>query len=94
MSQKIRNPEKESLAPKIFEHEVYERICKANKPKSGVPGDIPKKLINEFGPELSVPVTKIFNGIMDSAKQGPAKWPDSWKQEYGTPLQKIPDPQS
>ena len=77
VSQKIKYPESESLAPVIYEHEVYRRICKANKPKPGVPWDLPKKLINEFGPEISVPITSIFNNIMKSAKQGPAKGPTS-----------------
>jgi hypothetical protein len=62
--------------------------------ESGVPVDIPKKLVNAFGPELSVPVTKIFKSILKSAKQGTAEWPTSWKPEFGTPLQKIKDPQS
>ena len=31
---------------------------------------------------------------MNTAKQGPAKWPTSWKQEFGTPLQKVPEPQT
>ena len=82
------------MAPLIQEHEVYKKICKANKPKAGVPGDLPKKLINEFSPELAVPLARIFNSIMNTAKQGPAKWPTSWKQEFGTPLQKIPEPQT
>ena len=94
VSHKIENPESENLAPVIYEHEVFKRICQANKPKSGVPGDLPKKLVNEFGPEISVPVTRIFNNIIKTAKQGPAKWPDTWKQEFGTPLQKLPEPQS
>ena len=88
VSQKIQNPERESRVPKLFEHEVYERMCKANKPKAGVPGDLPKRIINEFGPEISGPLTRIFNSIVGSSKQGTAKWPDSWKQEFGTRLQK------
>ena len=64
----------------------------ANKPKSGVPGDLPRKLIQEFGPELTTPISKIFNSITQSAKQSPAKWPSSWRLEYGSPLQKIPNP--
>ena len=36
----------------------------------------------------------IFNGIVNSAKTGVAKWPTSWKLEYGTPIPKIPDPKS
>ena len=75
-----------------MEHEVYARIKSANKPKFGVPGDIPRKLFSEFGPELATPICMIFNNIAKSAKQGPAKWPSTWKLEYGTPLQKIPEP--
>ena len=90
---KIANPESESRIPVIFEHEVYKRILQANKPKSGVPGDLPKKLITEFGPELSLPIFKIFTNVIESAKQGTAKWQASWKQELGIPLAKIPDPQ-
>ena len=36
----------------LVEHEVYTKICKANKPKSGVPGRHPITLINEFGTEI------------------------------------------
>ena len=46
-------------------------------------------MVSEFGP-----ICKIFNSIVGSANQGAVKWPASWKHEFGTPLQKIPDPQS
>ena len=92
--QKIENPENESVIPQIFEHDVFKRISQANKPKSGVPGDLPRKLVSEFGPEITVPITKIFSSVLNSASQGTAKWPSSWKQEFGVPLQKITDPQS
>ena len=58
--EKIDNPEYESKVPEVSEYEVFERISKANKPKSGVPGDLPKTLVSEFAPELSAPVAKIF----------------------------------
>jgi hypothetical protein len=90
--QKLVSPESESKIPLIMEHEVFSRIKSANKPKSGVPGDLPRKLVTEFGPELATPVCKIFNSIVNSAKQGAAKWPTTWKLEFGTPLQKIPEP--
>ena len=83
---KLKNPESESVIPEISEYSVYKNIMAANKPKSGVPGDLPKKLVTEFGPELSTPVCKIFNNVVKSAKQGIAKWPSSWKLEFGTPL--------
>ena len=94
VNMKLASPESESETPVIYEYEVYDNIRAANKPKSGVPGDLPRKLINEFSPELSLPVCKIFNNILKSAKQGCAKWPCAWKREYGTPLQKKPDPQN
>ena len=90
---KLARPESESRIPIIMEHQVYDRIRRANKPKSGVPGDLPRKLVSEFGPELSEPICEIFNNIISHAKQGVVKWPASWKQEFGTPLQKVPDPQ-
>ena len=90
---KLVRPESESRTPVLMEHQVYDRIRRANKPKSGVPGDLPRKLVSEFGPELSVPICRIFNNIISYAKQGVVKWPTSWKQEFGTPIQKIPDPQ-
>ena len=70
---KLSSPESESLIPNIDEHEVYRNILAANKPKSGVPGDLPRKLVNEFGPELSTPISKIFKNVIESAKQGIAK---------------------
>ena len=90
--EKLSNPESESHIPDILEHEVYCKIKAANKPKSGVPGDLPRRLVSEFAPELSKPMCNIFHNIAQSAKQGTAKWPTSWKREFGTPLQKVPDP--
>ena len=90
--QKMQKPESESKVPLIMEHEVYQRIKGANKPKSGVPGDIPRRLVTEFGPELSTPTCMIYNSIVQSAKQGAAKWPTTWKLEHGTPLQKTAVP--
>ena len=91
---KVGNPETESKMPTLSEHEVYTKICDANKPKSGVPGDLPRRLVSEFAPELSTPVCAIFNNILKSAKQGVAEWPATWHQEFGTPLQKVSDPQT
>ena len=38
VSKKIQNPESESNVPKLFEHDIYKKICQATKPKSGVQG--------------------------------------------------------
>ena len=53
--------------------------------KSSVPGDLPPRLFNEDDVRLALsePATKIMNMI---AKSG--EWPDQFKIEWGTPLQK------
>ena len=80
-----------SLAKKtqIEEYEVHDRIRKAKKPKSGVPGDLPRTLVQEFSPELSAPLSKIYNRIADTGE-----WPSPWKLEHGIPLQKINNPEN
>ena len=85
---KLNNSSDEPI-PKVDEIEVYEKICKAKKPKSGVPGDLPRTLINEFSAEISTPLTKIYNSIT-----GSGLWPTTWKVEYGIPLQKVTNPKT
>ena len=48
---------------------------------------MPKILNKEFGPELSVPLSRIFNNIVQTGQ-----WPDSWKVEHGLPLKKTTQP--
>ena len=91
---KMENPESDSKIPTLSDYEVYQKICAASKPKSGVPGDLPRRLVSEFAPELATPVCIIFNHILRSAEQGAVKWPTTWKQELGIPLQKVADPQT
>ena len=55
----MENPENECKAPEIFEYEVYDKILAATEPKAGVPEDLTRKLITEFGPELTAPICKI-----------------------------------
>ena len=50
-------------APKIEAFEVYEKFQKRKNKVTSVPGDIPSKVKNEFGPELASPVADIFNSI-------------------------------
>ena len=40
----------ETIIPKLDEMNVFDKINKAKKPKSGVPGDLPSTLIKEFSP--------------------------------------------
>ena len=63
------------------------KIEKSKKPKSEVPGDLRKRLLTEFAPELATPMTKIFQNIINSQQ-----WPSMWKTEFGIPLQKVPNP--
>ena len=52
-------------------------------------GDLPAKLMKEFGPEIARPAAQIFRKISKSGK-----WPQRWKTEQGIPLKKVPDPKS
>ena len=89
---KLESPEEDSKIPTIEEYQIFEKIKQANKPKVGVPGDVPRRIVEEFSAELCTPLRKVFQSIMNSAKLGPVKWPLAWKKEYGTPLQKKTDP--
>ena len=52
--------------PIISEADVIERLKKAKKPNSTVPGDIPPVLYNHFATELARPITLVFNKITES----------------------------
>ena len=78
-----------SSPPEIEDYEVYEKIKSAKKPKSGVPGDLPRRVTKEFAPELAKPNRRIISSI---ARTG--QWPTQWKLESVTPIGKIPIPES
>ena len=64
-----------------------ERLKKAKKPSSMVPGDIPPALYNHYPSQLAIPLTAIFNRItLDHA------WPELWKREYVTVIPKGRNP--
>ena len=75
--------------PVISDYNVYCKIQAAKKPKSGVPNDLPKVINQEFSPELSKPVGRIINNIVQSGQ-----WPTQWKLEYVSAIGKIPMPES
>ena len=81
--------EDSSPAPIISEFDVYTASKSANKPKSGVPGDLPRPILTEFLPELATPICKIINKIFQSRE-----WPHQWRMEWITPINKIPSPES
>ena len=82
------NTEYEDI-PILSEYEVYEQIKAAKKPKSQVPGDLPRRLVQEFAPELAFPATQIYNSITQTSE-----WPAQWCVEYGTPLKKKSEPET
>ena len=68
---------------------MAERIRKYKKPSSLVPGDIPKKLVNNLSNELAIPLTLIYkNCLLKTA------WPRLWKNEIVIPIPKTQTPVS
>ena len=78
-----------SQPPTISEYDAFLKIKRANKPRSGVPGDLPRAIIKEFTPELAKPVSMLVNNIVHSCE-----WPETWKLEWVTPIGKIPEPET
>ena len=78
-----------SNVPNVSEHDVYCKIAAAKKPNSSVPGDWPKKVVQEFSCELALPVTLIFNSILRTLE-----YPRQWVIEYQIPLPKTNPPES
>ena len=86
VQEKLKNP---GRAPNLSEYDVYVKIRKAKKPRSGTPFDIPKELISEFAPELATPLANIFNNMFQNAE-----WPTHWKHEFIVPIPKVPSPET
>ena len=61
---KLDKPVDPSEVPDICDYAVYEKIRKSKKPRSSVPGDLPRRIIQEFGPELATPAGKIYRNIV------------------------------
>ena len=72
------------VVPQLEEYEVFKKICKSKKPNSSVPGDLPKRIVQEFSCELSTPVTIIYNSILRSLE-----YPRQWVVEHQIPLPKV-----
>ena len=75
--------------PVVSADETYRKICKAKKPRSGTPGELPQRFAKEFSVELATPLSQVINKVVQSAD-----WPKHWKKEHITPIGKIPEPQS
>ena len=77
----------DSEIPNISDFDVYQKIRKSKKPYSCVPGDLPRKLISEFAPEIAKPAAIILRNLVKTGE-----WPKQWRVEYGTPIQKQDNP--
>ena len=90
LSKTVQNKLKHRLKsnlPFVSRYQVEKMMKKAKKTKSGVPGDMPKIIHQEFGPEIGIPLSAIYNNIVQTGN-----WPDTWKIEYGLPLKKTSQP--
>ena len=74
--------------PYLADHIVHQGLAKGKKTCS-VPGDIPIRILNEFLPELTVPVAAIYREAIASHT-----WPKPFKKEYHIPINKVPQPKS
>ena len=86
---KLNRPIGPDDLPQLSDYDIYEQIIKSRKTKSGVPGDLPKEIVDSFPEELATPVSKIFRNMLATYS-----WPASWKTEYGIPLKKVQNPKS
>ena len=89
VKEKIFHPNVFKNVPIIEEYEVYQKLSKKKIKNSTVPGDIPSKLKKEFLPEISKPMTHIFNTITASGE-----YPRQWVKEYVTPIPKTYPPET
>ena len=88
MKEELLHPQSATV-PVIEEFQVFKKICKSKKPNSIVSGDLPKKIIQEFACELSVPVTVIYNSILKTYQ-----YPRQWVAEEQVPIPKQHPPLS
>ncbi|XP_050728151.1 uncharacterized protein LOC127004456 [Eriocheir sinensis] len=78
-----------TTAPTIHEHQVCRKLQQCRTKRSATSIDIPMKLLKEFAPQLSTPLTSIFNASLQQAES-----PLDWKTSYVTPVPKTPSPTS
>jgi hypothetical protein len=88
LRQVLANPNM-SAVPYLEEYEAFKKISKSKKPNSSVPGDLPKKIVQEFSCELSAPVTILYNSILRTFE-----YPRQWIIEHQIPLPKSHPPSS
>ena len=85
----LSTPISNQIIPRLSEFDVYSKIVRAKKPKSSVPGDLPRKIVKNFAHRLAAPNAAIFNEITSSAV-----YPEQWKTEHQLPIPKLYPPQT
>ena len=73
--------------PQVTEYDVYLRLVRLKKTRSTLPLDIPDKIRQECAALLSGPLSTIINNSLNQSI-----YPKLWKQEWTTPVPKIPNP--
>ena len=89
IQEKLQEGINDPAKPVLEDLHVYEKLQKSKKPNSLIPGDLLVKLVKEFTPELSQPVTTIVNEITETAE-----YPCQWVIEYQTAIPKVNPPLS
>ena len=74
--------------PRISSAKVVKVIRSMNKKAAAVPGDLPIRIIAEFGDQLSRPLAHIINSCFTLGK-----YPTIWKIEHVTPVPKVLPPE-
>ena len=75
--------------PRVTASKVEKTIKSMNKKSAGVPGDLPMKLIAEFGYEIAKPLAHLINCCFEQGI-----YPKLWKIEYVTPVPKVFPPET
>ena len=73
--------------PQVTEIQVYSKLCKLKHTRSTFPIDLPYTLRKEYNIFLASPLADIFNTCLLQNT-----FPDIWKLEFVTPIQKVPQP--
>ena len=71
--------------PTVSNLDVYHLLKSLSPSKAPGPGDIPLRLMVEFAPELTCPLTDIYNCSLEHGV-----FPSLWKTTYVTPVPKEP----
>ena len=80
----IHEAKNDPCIPRLEPFQVYHKILKAKKPNSMVQGDVPKRILQLFSPELAEPISTIYNKINTTFE-----YPRQWVKESQIPIPKV-----